>query len=303
MQRFPESDAKFAYSPEHAPVGTVEAGERFEVESVEGFGNAFQAPEDWTPESYAVAEKLKWAVVGPIDVAGAKAGGAVAVTIESIEITTPGVCVYGPYTAEDPYTWWDEEDACAIFQCDGGFVRFDGKTTLPTRPVVGCLAVRPADESPHASLQGRYGGNKDCKDVVAGATLVLPFEHAGCGLYFGDCKPMLRDSEIIGPPEVGALVTATAEPRDRPASMTWPRLETAEKLYTLVSGKPLEWAARQAYRELLGWLVEDYEIERRQAALLMALVADAGICQCSNEQYTAYAVTPRDVWQPYARAA
>ena len=91
-------------APSTTSIGAVEPGERFEVESVEGFGNAFQTPEDWTPESYAVAEKLKWAVVGPIDVAGAKAGGAVAVTIESVEVTTPGVCVYGPYTAEDPYT-------------------------------------------------------------------------------------------------------------------------------------------------------------------------------------------------------
>src|SRR5580765_6391718 len=107
MQRFLASDAKYHYSREHASIGAVEP--------VEGFGNAFQAPGDWTPESYAVAEKLKWAVVGPIDVAGAKAGGAVAVTIESVEVTTPGVCVLGPYTNEDPYLWWDEEDECRIF--------------------------------------------------------------------------------------------------------------------------------------------------------------------------------------------
>ena len=103
MQRFLASDAKYHYSPEHASIGAVEPGERFEVESVEGFGNAFQTPEDWTPESYAVAEKLKWAVVGP-STSRREAGGAVAVTIESVEVTTPGVCVYGPYTAEDPYT-------------------------------------------------------------------------------------------------------------------------------------------------------------------------------------------------------
>jgi amidase len=301
MQRFLAADAKYHYSPEHDSIGSVQPGERFEVESVEGFGNTFRTPEDFTPESHAAAEKLKWAVVGPIDVAGTKAGGAVAVTIESVEVTTPGVCVFGPYTAEEPYAWWDEEDAAAIFASDGGFVRFDERTTLPSRPLIGCLAARPAGESPHASLQGRYGGNMDCKDLVAGATLVLPVEHDGGGLYFGDCKPLLGDGEIVGPPEVGALVTCTAEPRERPASMTWPRIETADSLVTLVSGKPLEWAARQAYRELLEWLVEDYDLARRRAALLMAMVAHAGICQCSNELYTAYAVTPRDVWAPYSR--
>jgi hypothetical protein len=70
---------------------------------------------------------------------------------------------------------------------------------------------------------------------------------------------------------------------------------------TLVSGKPLEWNARLAFRELLEWVVEDYEIGRSQAALLMAMVARAGICQISNEDYTAYCVAPRDAWEAYRR--
>jgi hypothetical protein len=48
-------------------------------------------------------------------------------------------------------------------------------------------------------------------------------------------------------------------------------------------------------------VVEDYEIGRRRAALLMAMVARAGICQISNTDYTAYCVAPRDVWEPYRR--
>jgi amidase len=301
VQRFPESTAKYAYSPDHASIGTVQPGELFEVESVEGFGNQFASADEFTPERYAVAEALKWAVVGPIDVAGAVAGGAVAVTIHSVEVTTPGVVVCGAYTAEDPYAWWDDEIACEVYPAQGGTVRFDERTTLPTRPLIGCLGVRPEKEELHAKLQGRYGGNMDCKDLVAGATLVLPISHDGGGLYFGDCKALMADSEIVGPPEVGALVTASAEPLARPASMTWPRLETATSMTTIVSGKPLEWAARQAYRELLEWIVEDFEIGRRKAALLMAMVANAGICQISNTDYTAYATTPRAVWEAYRR--
>ena len=66
MQRFPVSDAKYTYSAAHASIGTVEPEERFEVECVEGFGNSFASPDDFTPESYAAAEALKWAVTGPI---------------------------------------------------------------------------------------------------------------------------------------------------------------------------------------------------------------------------------------------
>src|SRR5437016_14297829 len=109
MQRFPESDAKYAYSPEHASIGTVQPGEVFEVESVEGYSGYFRKPEDFTPESYAQAEAVKWAVVGPITVAGAAAGGAVAVTIHDIAINTPGVVTYGAYRRDvDPDQWQDD---------------------------------------------------------------------------------------------------------------------------------------------------------------------------------------------------
>jgi len=301
MQRFSASDAKYAYSPDHASIGTVKPGERFEVESVEGFSNYFRDPSDFTPEVYARAEAVKWAVTGPISVAGAEANGAVAVTIHAVDVVTPGVVVYGGYTATEPLEWWDDESACEVYPVQDNVLRFDDRTTLPTRPLIGCLAVAPEKGELHAKLQGHYGGNMDCRELRAGATLVLPVSHDGGGLYFGDCKALMGDGEIVGPPEVGALVTASAEPRDRPASLQWPRIETSDSLTTLVSGKPLEWGARQAFRELLNWVTDDFDVPRSKAALLLAMVAHAGICQISNTDYTAYCTMPLDVLEPYAR--
>ena len=299
MQRFSASDAKYAYSHDHASIGTVQPGERFEVESVEGFSGYFRAPSDFTPEVYAEAEAHKWAVTGPISVAGTKANGAVAVTIHAVDVVTSGVVVYGAYTADDPLAWWDDESACELYPTQNGVLRFDERTTLPTRPLIGCLAVVPAEGEVHAKLQGRYGGNLDCRELRAGATVILPVAHDGGGLYFGDCKALMGDGEIVGPPEVGALVTASAEACERPASLEWPRLLTSATMTTLVSGTPLEWSARQAFRELLNWVTEDYALPRPKAALLLAMVAQAGICQISNTDYTADCTTPRDVLEPY----
>src|SRR5258708_453333 len=174
MQRFSASDAKYAYSPDHASIGTVEPRERFEVESVEGFSGYFRDPSDFTPEVYAEAEAHKWAVTGPISVAGAKANEAVAVTIHDVEVLTPGVVVYGAYTADDPFTWWDDESACELYPAQDGLLRFDDRTTLPTRPLIGCLAVAPADGEVHAKLQGRYGGDLHCREPPPPATPILP---------------------------------------------------------------------------------------------------------------------------------
>jgi acetamidase/formamidase len=299
VQRFTVDDATYAYSGAHRSIGTVEPGERFAVECVEGFGDTFASAADFSPETYAIAEALKWAVTGPISVAGARAGGAVAVTIHDVEVTTPGVAVYGGFTDEDPYAWWDDEHAVTVWPAQGGTIRVDERTTLPTRPLIGCIAAAPATGAPHAKLQGTYGGNLDCRDIVAGVTVVLPVEHDGGGLYFGDCKALMGAGEIVNPPEVGALVTASAVPRPRPTSMTWPRIETPDTLTTLVSGTPLEWSARQAFRELLGWVTEDTDLERPQAALLLGMVANTGICQISNTEYTASCSMPRAVLGPY----
>jgi amidase len=301
VQRFTVDDATYAYSGAHRSIGTVEPDERFAVECVEGFGNTFSSAADFSPGTYAVAETLKWAVTGPISIAGATAGGAVAITIHDVEVTTPGVVVYGGYTDPDPLAWWDDESAAEVYPAEGGTIRFDERTTLPTRPLIGCIAAQPAEGAPHAKLQGTYGGNMDCPEIVAGATVVLPVEHDGAGLYFGDCKALMGAGEIVNPPEVGALVTASAVPRQRPAAMRWPRIETAGALTTLVSGTPLEWSARQAYRELLEWVVEDTELARPQAALLLGMVANTGICQISNTEFTASCTMPRAVLGPYLK--
>jgi amidase len=301
MQRFSAIDAKYAYSRQHASIGTVAAGEVFEVESVEGWSNYFRTPSDFTSENYAKAEAVKWAVVGPISVEGAVPGGAVAVTIHAVEVTTPGVVVYGAYEAADPLEWWDDEMAVCLFEVESGMIRFDDRMTLQAEPLIGCLAVVPEEGTVHAKLQGRYGGNLDCRDLRTGATLVLPVSHDGAGLYFGDCKALMGDGEIAAPPEVGALISASAEPRPRPASMEWPRIETADSLTTIVSERPLEWSARLAFRELLNWVVEDYDLTRPRAAMLLAMVAHAGICQISNTDYTASCTMPRDVLEPYVR--
>jgi amidase len=301
MQRFSASTAKYSYSREHPSIGTVRPGERFEVESVEGFSGYFRAPSDFTPEVYAEAEAHKWAVTGPISVLGVKANEAVAVTIHAVDVVTPGVVVYGDYTATDPFEWWDDETACDLYPVEAGALRFDERTTLATRPLIGCLAVAPEEGTVHAERQGRYGGNLGCRELRAGATVILPVTQDGGGLYFGDCKALMGDGEIVGPPEVGALVTASAEPRERPASLAWPRIETSDSLTTLVSGNPLEWSARQAFRELLNWVADEYDLARPKAALLLAMVANAGICQISNTHYTAYCTMPRDVLRAYTR--
>jgi acetamidase/formamidase len=189
-------------------------------------------------------------------------------------VVTPGVVVYGAYTATTRSHGDDESAVELIRRRTASSV----STTddAPDAAVIGCLAVAPAEGGAREAA-GPLRREHGLRELRAGATLILPVAHDGGGLYFGDCKALMGDGEIVGPPEVGALVTASAEPCARPASLEWPRLVTSDTMTTLVSGTPLEWSARQAFRELLNWVTEDFTLPRAQAALLLAMVAQAGI--------------------------
>lgn len=48
-------------------------------------------------------------------------------------------------------------------------------------------------------------------------------------------------------------------------TLAWPRLETAEFSTTIGSGRPMEDAARVAYRELVRWMAADFGFDELDA--------------------------------------
>ena len=141
--------------------------------------------------------------------------------------------------------------------------------------------------------EGEWGGNHDCNLMAAGATVVLPVNVEGGLLYFGDCKVMMGDGELVNAPECGTKITATADVRPKPNAMTWPRVETPESYTTVVSNISAADACRHAFRELMLWIEEETAGNRQEIAMLMGMVAHVGICQVSNTFHTARCTIPR----------
>jgi len=196
MQTFLPDDLKFTYSAEHTPIGTVESGETFVVETEDCFTARFRHPDGFTPENLAwVLENLD-GVTGPIAVAGAERGGAVAVTLHRVEVTTPGSIAWSTCEADSPAAWWSEWYACDGLEIRDGYVHV-GELRIAARPLVGCIATAPDRETVFSKMQGPYGGNMDCNEVREGATVVLPVEVDGAYLYFGDSKARMGDGEVV----------------------------------------------------------------------------------------------------------
>jgi len=295
MQVFQPTEIKYTYSSEHQPIGTVAAGERFAVVTADCFTGRYDDPADFTPETAQwVAEHLN-GVTGPIAVEGAEPGQAVEVTIESVTATTPGYVVVSRCEANSPLDWWEEEDHVLKLAVADGRIALDNGWAIPAQPLIGCLATQPGRETVISPKQGSYLGNTDCREIGAGATVILPAAVRGAGLYFGDCKAAVGDGEIVCAPEIGAQILARAKPVERPASMGAPRVLTADRLITIVSGISLADACRAAFAELKLWLQDEWELTSDQAAVVMGIGAHCGVAQVSNPLHTAKCSSSRSL--------
>jgi len=300
MQTFSPTELKYTYSPDHEPIGTVAAGEVFTVLTEDCFTGRFADPSAFNAESAAWVEEHLDGVTGPIAVEGAQAGQAIAITIEEIEVTTPGCVVVSRCEALSPADWWHEEDHVINLHVAGGQIVLGEHWAVPVQPLIGCLATTPARETMLSRHEGDYGGNVDCGEITAGATVFLPVERAGAGLYFGDCKAAMGDGEVVAAPEIGARIVASATPLERARSMGAPRVISADKLTTIVSGISLADACRRAFRELKLWLEDEWQLGSEDVALVMGIGAHCGIGQVSNLLHTAKCSISRSLLPPDA---
>jgi amidase len=301
MQTFPAEDLKYVYSREHEPVGIVQPGERFAVDTADCFTGRYRDPANFSPESAAWVDANLNPVTGPIYVEGAQPGGAVEIHIEDIAVTTPAAVVISRCTALSPADWWHEEDHAVSLTVADGQIRIRDNWSVPVRPLIGCLATAPRQETVLSRHEGNdYGGNMDCSAITSGATVILPVEVAGGLLYFGDCKASMGAGEVTCSPEAGTRILASATPVARPATMHCPRIKTGSHLTTIVSGISLAEACRSAFRELKLWLEDEWHVAPDDAAVIMGIAADCGVCQVSNQLHTATCTMARGLLPPMA---
>ena len=108
----------------------------------------------------------------------------------------------------------------------------------------------------------------------------------GALLYLGDCHATQGDGELCGVAvEQAATVTARVE-LIKGWSFAWPRLETERFIMTIGSARPLEDAARIAYRELIRWMVADYGFEELDAYLFLTQAGRIRLGNMVDPKYT-----------------
>jgi acetamidase/formamidase len=165
----------------------------------------------------------------------------------------------------------------------------DGRHTweVPLAPFLGCLGVAPAAGEVRSTIvPGPFGGNMDCPEVRAGNTLFLGVNVPGALLSFGDGHYAMGDGEIMGAAIEGAMNVELVVELVKRQTTPVPRIENADEVMFVGSGRPLEDAARVAFKAMVGWVRERSGMTELDAYQFVSQVARAPIIQLVDPEYT-----------------
>jgi acetamidase/formamidase len=236
-------------------------------------------------------------MTGPFFVEGAAPGDTLAVRIDRLTPSRATGWTYSPlaFTVLDPAAIperpaseravWDIDAAAGtvrLRQPPAGLEGFTG----PLAPMIGCFGVAPAGgQALSTATSGPNGGNMDYRRAAPGTTIWFPVSVPGALLYLGDGHACQGDGEIVGTGiETSFEMEVTLSVLKR--TITWPRGQTADAIFTLGNARPLDQALQHATTEMLRWLGEDYGLDARAASHLMGQVVRYDIGNVFNPAYT-----------------
>jgi acetamidase/formamidase len=238
---------------------------------------------------------------GPFFVEGAEAGDTLAIRILKLEPArdyavsafSPGfgalvgndrTAILGPEMAEA--TWRYEVDAKrGMARTTSG----DGKHSweVPLAPFLGCLGVAPAfGEVRPTTVPDVFGGNMDCPEVRAGNTVYLGVNMPGGLLSFGDGHYAMGDGEIIGGAIEGAMNVELVVDLIKGVKTPIPRIENEREVMFVGAARPLEDAARVAFKAMIGWVRQTSGMSEVDAYQFVSQAARAPIIQMVDPEYT-----------------
>ena len=208
---------------------------------------------------------------GPIAVEGAEKGDVLCVHIHSIKPrgpqpvgTTALITEFGGLVATNNTALLNPPlpERVKKMEVTEQGIKFNSKITLPYEPFIGTLGVSPQIEAVTSLQPDYWGGNMDLPDVCPGAVVYFPVHHKDAYLYLGDCHATQGDGELCGVAVEIPSTTTVQVDLIKKWQIAWPRLENERFIMTIGSTRPMEDAARIAYRELIRWLVSRLRLRR-----------------------------------------
>jgi acetamidase/formamidase len=239
------------------------------------------------------------ALIGPVEIRGAKAGQVLEVAIDQVRVGGWGFCAAGDWSSPLNERLGLTENGVFLdwsLDADAGLGRDERGREVELRPFLGVLGMPPAEPGTWPTAPPRvWGGNIDCKELVEGTRLYLPIPVDGALFSAGDPHARQGDGEVSQLAIESLLERAelTLSVRDDLVLKT-PLAWTPEGWLTLGFDEDLDEAAALALDAMLDLLVREHGLERADALALASLVVDLRVTQMVNGVRGVHAVLPHD---------
>ncbi len=281
------------YGPYADPVLAIRPGDTVIAETQDAFEGRIKTEDDLPTK--VLTMPFVNPQCGPIVVEGAEKGDAVCVHILSIEPrgpqpagTTALIPEFGGLVATAATAMLNKPlpERVKKMEVTSSGIRFNERITLAYEPFIGTLGVSPEIEAVSSLQPDYWGGNMDLPDVAPGAIVYFPVLHSGAYVFLGDCHGRQGDGELCGVAvEMPAIVTIRVD-LIKGWRIPGPRLETEDRIMSIGSARPMEDAARMAYRDLIRWMVSDYGFDETEAYFLCTQAGKLRVGNMVNPKYT-----------------
>ena len=235
-------------------------------------------------------------LTGPIHIRGAMPGDALKIEILDVSLRDSwGYTITRPGRGVLP----DDFDEATIrhyaIDRQTGRIALQWGGELQARPFFGIIATAPRldDGRLTSVIPGYFGGNLDCRELVAGSTLYLPVSVPGALVSIGDGHASQGDGEVCLTAVETGLTGRFRMTVIKGGALDFPYAETPTHFITMGVDENLEEAVKHALRRAISRISDHAGISEADAYRLCSIAADIRITQLVNVKKGAHVMIPK----------
>jgi acetamidase/formamidase len=152
---------------------------------------------------------------------------------------------------------------------------------IPLKPFFGSVGVAPPPEMGRVSSNpsGKYAGNLDNRELVAGSTLYIPVFARGALFEIGDGHAAQGDGEVDQTAIETSLRGRVQLTVRKDMKLNWPRAETSTDYVSMASDEDLKTATTTAIQEMVDFLAATKKLTKHEAYQVVSIAGNVAITQ------------------------
>ena len=235
---------------------------------------------------------------GPIYIRGAEIGDVLKVQIDDITIRQNwGWNLFRGYMGTIPEDFPYTNLSHIPLDLQNNYAVMEAGFKIPLKPFFGQLAVAPAATygRQNSKEPREFGGNLDCKELTSGSVIYLPVWNKGALFSTGDGHAAQGDGEVDGTAIETALAGTFTFSVLKNTHWRLPRAETKTHYITFGLDPILDFAAKEALKEMIDWIVAKSKCNKNDAYALCSFAGDLHVTQTVNNVKGIHMMISKDI--------